>query len=289
MTFYTHKDVSLNLIFSRNDSDATNETMTGFKENTIALVYDTANGTISKQNNINYNATPTNYFANLSAYYIDYTYQVSQYTISVNAKCTEIRVLLCGAGGSGGGGAGDTPDNRGMSGSGGGGGAYFYFSQLITSAFTFKLTIGAGGGGVSGSGGGNSGYPGIGGGNTILYQSNGTTEIAKANGGSGGNGGHPDNALAGGAGASGGTGTLIQAGNNGSISTADRSVMLVSPGGDSGWVKSKSGTATYPKYSLSYPSNVYGTGGAGSRGEYNPQTVLSGSGENGWVRIYFIF
>ena len=102
MAFYKYKSVLLNNIFSKNDADAASTTMTGFKESTVSLIFDTANGTVSKQNNVEYSATPTNYFSNLSAFYIDYTYQAGQYTISVDTNCTEIRVLLCGAGGSGG-------------------------------------------------------------------------------------------------------------------------------------------------------------------------------------------
>ena len=122
-----------------------------------------------------------------------------------------------------------------------------------------------------------------------VYAANGTTVLAKADGGEGGVAGTPDNTVAGGAGASTGTGTLITSGDNGSQSTSDRSEILVSAGGNSGWVKSKSGTATYPKYSLSYPSQIYGNGGAGSRGEYDPQIYDSGPGIDGWARVYFIF
>jgi hypothetical protein len=286
---YTYKDVSLNLIFSVNDSDATDVTIIGFKFNGNSLIYKNVNGTVSKQSDISYNTAITNYFQNLSAYYIDYTETTSQYTINVNSKCKEIRVLLCGAGGSGGSGAGDTTGQRGESGSGGGGGAYYYKSVTIGNSFTFKLSIGAGGAGVNGGGGGNSGKAGITGGDTILYEENGTTEICKATGGSGGNGGHPDNTVSGGAGATSGIGVSIASGNNGSVSTADRSTLWVSPGGDSGWVKNKSGSSAYPKCSVLYSNNSFGNGGAGSRGEYNPQTFDSEAGKNGWARVYFIF
>ena len=295
MTYYTYNSISLNSIFSTSDSDATNTTITNFRENTNSLVYNTANGSVSIQNSINYTTTPTNYFSNLSAYYVDYLYQVNQRTITLNAKCTGITVLLCGAGGSGGGGAGDTPDQRGESGSGGGGGAYFYYSMSILATATatertFYLTIGKGGPGVNGSNGGNSGKSGIQGDDTILStDASNTNVIAKAGGGSGGTAGHPDNTVNGGAGSSTGTGTLISAGNDGSDSTSDRTNFYASPGGMSGWVKKKAGNATYPKYSLSYPSGTYGNGGAGSRGEYDPQIYDSGPGIDGWARIYFLY
>jgi hypothetical protein len=288
MTYYTYNDISLNLIFSKNDSDATNTTMTDFKENSTSLVYDTANGSVSIQNSINYTATSTNYFSNLSAYYVDYLYNalIPTYTININARCTAISILLCGAGGSGGGGAGDTSSQRGESGSGGGGGAYYYKNHVISTVRTFYLTIGRGGPGVSGSDGGNSGKTGSDGNDTILSTNTANTDIiAKANGGSGGTAGHPDNTVNGGEGANGGIGVLISAGNNGSNSTSLRLNFYASAGGNSGWVIKIAGNATYPKYS----SGNYGNGGAGSRGEFNPQIYDSGPGEHGWARIYFLY
>jgi hypothetical protein len=291
MAYYTYYDISLNCIFSKNDSDATNTTITNFKENNTSLIYNNANGTVSKQNSIYYTATPTNYFSNLSAYYLDYQYQVSEYTIFLNNQCIEMRILLCGAGGSGGSGAGDRTGQRGESGSGGGGGAYFYLSHTITTVKTFYLTIGAGGAPVNNlsdtkqSGNyGSNGYPG---GNTSFYQIK-DFPLVKANGGLGGKAGTPDNYVVGGEGANTGIGTLISGGSPGDGSTADRGTLLVSNGGNSGWVIKKNGDATYPKYSQSY-SNNYGNGGAGSCGEYDPQTNYSGPGENGWARIYFLY
>jgi hypothetical protein len=299
MAFYKYNDVSFNSIFSTNDVDVSNVTLTKNKINGVSLVFQDANGSVSKQNNINYKATPTNYFANLSAYFIDYLYKATPYTITVNTKCKELRVLLCGAGGSGGAGAGDTPNQVGESGSGGGGGAYYYYSHAITTAFTYKLKIGRGGFSVSGSGGGNGGASGVKGGDTILYHEDGVSVLAKANGGSGGLGGHPDRSVDGGAGASDGSGNIISPGEDGEEGKADRSNLLVSVGGSSGWGLLKEGSDTYPKYSLMYPNNnigqtlnsvgPFGTGGAGSRGEGDPKNNDSGPGGHGFARIYFIF
>ena len=283
MAFFNYKGVSFNDIYSKTDTNTTpaDVTMTGFKESNISLIYDPINGSVSKQNYINYSATPTDYFQTLSANYVDYT---STQDIIVNPNCKEIRVLLCGAGGSGGGGAGDTSGQRGMSGSGGGGGAYYYHSYPLTTIFNFNLSIGVGGLGVSGSGGGNSGKPGNNGGNTVLSDT--TTVIAQADGGSGGLGGHPDNTLPGGLGATSGTGTLILPGANGSNSTGDRTFMPASPGGVSGLEGLIGGNSTYPKL---YFSVSYGKGGSGSRGEYDPQTIPSEAGVNGWARIYYLY
>ncbi len=97
----------------------------------------------------------------------------------------------------------------------------------------------------------------------------------------------------------GGGGTLINAGSDGDVGTTNRDGQLISAGGLSGWANLKAGNATYPNYHTLYPDNYnyqtlryvgpFGTGGAGSRGEYDPTNNPSGYGENGWARIYFIF
>lgn len=289
MTYYTYNNTPFTRIFSTTDADAASVTLTNFKENGTPLVYDTANGSVSTQNSIiNYTASPSNYFSNLSSYYIDYTL-TTEYTILVDEKCKEIRVLLCGAGGSGGAGAGDTKGERGWSGGGGGGGAYYYYNTTISTATTLKLSIGAGGAPVSGSGSGNSGAPGNPGEPTILYAINGTTILSQANGGGGGGGGLPDGETPGGTGGT-GSALLISAGNNGTPGTPDRSVVYIAPGGNSGWVNMINNIGgIYPKCIASYPSGIFGNGGAGTRGEYDPQTISSEPGQNGWARIYFLY
>ena len=292
---FDYKDVLLNDIFAKNDPDSTTVIVDGFDDNGTTLIYKQPNGSVSKQNSIdyeNFNNSVVDSLINLSAYYTDYKYTGNVQTISVNDKCKEIRVLLCGAGGSGGSGAGDTTGQRGESGTGGGGGAYYYKSIPITQATVFELTIGKGGDPVTGSGGGNSGKNGIAGGITRITKKISDTLSsveAQASGGSGGLGGHPDDYRVGGAGGTTGSGTSILGGDNGSGSTPDRSQLLISPGGKSGWVKLKSGNTTYPKYSLLYPNDFFGNGGAGSRGEYNPQTLNSGPGQHGWARVYFLY
>ena len=290
MALYKYKDISFDKIFSTTDTDATNNIITVFKVYGTSLIFNSANGTVSKQNNINYITSPVNYFSNLSAFYTDYLYQAEDYTISVDTKCTQLRVLLCGAGGSGGAGAGDEKGERGWSGSGGGGGAYSYTSLSVTGPTTFKLSIGAGGLGVNGSGGGDYGADGKNGEDTIFYRSNYTT-VASVDGGSGGNGGNPDSLVFGGAGATTGTINLISDGNSGSVSTSYRSEtdIFVSAGGTSGWVKFKGGNSVYPSYTSTYTNSYFGNGGAGTQGERNPQTATSGAGHNGWARIYFIY
>ena len=289
MALYKYKDISFDKIFSTTDTEATNNIITVFKVYGTSLIFNSANGTVSKQNNINYITSPVNYFSNLSAFYTDYLYQAGQYTISVDAKCKEIRILLCGAGGSGGAGSGDSGTSRGWSGSGGGGGAYSYTSHSITTTSTFILSIGAGGAGVKGSRayGGHSGAHGNPGGNTILYHN--SSVIASANGGSGGRGGERDKSVLGGAGATTGTIDLISGGNNGSIANATYELTHVSPGGSSGWVLSKAGNSTYPNYTSSYSNSNFGNGGSGTKGSGNANDNLTESGQHGWVRIYFLY
>jgi len=200
--------------------------------------------------------------------------------------CNKMSVFLVGAGGSGGAGADDDEDGRirnGKDGSGGGGGEY---RNIDISNNTFIIKVGKGGLSVKGSSNGwetwdngTQGKNGNAGGNTILT-CDGNSYYAEGGKEGGGGVNNRREGYRGIGGKNGIGGVLLSEGKN----SGGRD------GAESGYysymkINSNSNRLGYFSSSL---GNNFGNGGNGTKGVQDFRWLPTGSGKDGYARVYFI-
>jgi surface protein len=231
-------------------------------------------------------------------YYIEYTNPNTvdiSYNIYMPYFYGKFEIYSVTAGGSGGAGGGDQGKGKeGTNGAGGGGGVFDYKKVTIgvidggtryatidssngfkfSSDAYFKLIVGAGGASVNG-GVNNNGNNGKNGNNTKLSLDSNiyNKDILNSPGGGGGGGGHPTSNATPGNGAS-----FVGSIGNGETSSGMN-------GGKSGYSLDQLKTNPKFKSNNTYP---YGNGGSGTEGKAAPNNNPTGSGYNGYARIYYI-
>ena len=289
---YMFKGSGANDIFASNPSDLNYLTSIANYEydGTAIGPYNTLNGSWHKQTDMPFYARTMIYpqlsistLYGLVAKYVEYSGSIDT-VITIPSGCSYLKIILIGAGGSGGAGGGDNEGNKGTNGAGGGSGGIWLGMITHNPYMTYSIKVGKGGASVSGgnaaTGDSNNGYDGISGGQTVIMVGNLATSYF-ANGGGGGDGGHPSSQASPGLGA-----TNNQTG-------ADYSNAGHNSSGMSGGVSSYVYYSTYDpaKYPIlwDYNSKLWGAGGVGTSGGYDPNTAPTGVGKDGYARIYFIF
>ena len=288
-SYYKFNNTGLDQIFASNSNDYN---YSGYianytYNNTTIGPYNGLNGTWTKQTDIPFNVgtTPmsisTKY--SLTAKYIEYPNSVDTGIISIPVGCKSLKFILIGAGGSGGAGGGDKSGQRGTDGAGGGGGGIWLGEMAYNAYKTYRIQVGKGGASVSGgatSGDSNNGYPGISGDKTMIIIDYTETNYF-ANGGGGGDGGHPSSGSSPGLGAPNNQHGAVY--SNGGYSSSGMS------GGDSPYLNYITYySSTYPQL-WDYVNKLWGEGGDGTSGGGDPNTTPTGAGKDGYARIYFIF